>query len=86
MVAAALELRKANGNETCEDFAMIGGKRYPVKFEGYDRHTYSHLAGCLAYNFGGGPCQCGVAERAGRVFGVHIPSRDSQKAHEEPKP
>lgn len=55
-----------------DDYAMIGGTRYPIKFEGYDRHSYSHRPGCLAYNMGSGPCQCGAAERAGRWYSAHV--------------
>jgi len=50
-----------------ETYAMIDGKRYSLKFEGYDRGTYIHLPGCLAHQ-PGSCCQCGAAERAKRVY------------------
>lgn len=55
------------------DFAMIGGKRYPVKFGGYDRATYKHMPGCLALP--PSPvncCQCGAIDRATKIYTVDV--------------
>lgn len=60
------------------DYAMIGGQRYSVKFAGYDRATYRHLEGCLAFSpmypagEPGQACQCGAAERATKVYTVEV--------------
>lgn len=64
------------------NYAMIGGVRYPIKFEGYDRETYKHERGCLAYDNGprssslaGPPCQCGAMERADKWYSVKVPGQ-----------
>jgi hypothetical protein len=63
---------------------MIGGKRYPIRFAGYDQHSFSHRAGCLAHNFGPGPCQCGAHERAGRWYAVKIEPVATDPTPEKP--
>lgn len=66
---------------TKQNFAQIDGKRYPIKFAGYDRDTFKHLEGCLAYSSwhqGGEPgqcCQCGAIERAIKIYVVEVPPK-----------
>jgi hypothetical protein len=67
-----------------DDYAIIEGKRYPLKFEGYDRYTYKHLSGCLA-NTPGSCCQCGATERAKRVFVAIADERGAQPQPAEQK-
>lgn len=56
-----------------ENYAIIDGERYPVKFGGYDSDTYEHRKGCLAHGMAPGPCQCGAIDRAKRIYLVEVP-------------
>ena len=70
--------------EQNENFAMINGVRYPVKYEGVERSTYNHLSGCLYADDSRMPCQCGALERATRLYGVYVPPKsDDSKETEE---
>lgn len=56
-----------------DDFAMIDGKRYPIQFAGYDRDTYRHVEGCLAFLSERDACQCGASDRAKRFYVAELP-------------
>lgn len=60
---------------TSEDYLMLDGQRYSVKFLGYEPATYSHKTGCLAYNNSTGSCQCNAIGRASKYFGVLLPGK-----------
>lgn len=55
------------------NYAVIEGKKYPIKFVGPDANTYKHLSGCLAYRDPSGCCQCGVINRTSKIYGVYVP-------------
>jgi hypothetical protein len=63
-----------------EDYAMLNGKKYPIKAAGYEPSTYSHLDGCLYKNDRRMPCQCGALERSTIVFLAHVPYSEYTKA------
>lgn len=62
--------------------AIIDGKEYELEFAGYDRATYSHREGCLAFGNSQGPCQCGAIDRADVWYNVKLPSKESHSAGE----
>lgn len=59
---------------------IFNGATYPVEFAGYDRQTYKHARGCLAYSEhhqGGLPgacCQCAAMDRADKWFQFKVPA------------
>lgn len=54
-------------------YAVINGKRHPLRFMGYDR--YEHKPGCLA-NVPGNCCQCAAADRATMVYQADVTPKD----------
>lgn len=63
-------------NEMSGNYAMVDGKKYHLKFEGYDRATYQHRNGCLHKADSRMPCQCGAIDRATMVYGVYVTGED----------
>lgn len=57
---------------------IFNGATYPVEFAGFDRKTYKHEKGCLAYSEPGpnlvGPCQCGAIDRADKWYSFKVPA------------
>jgi len=58
-----------------DNFAIVDGKRYPLKYEGVTRGSYKHLPGCLAFNNPTSCCQCGALSRAIKIFSCEVPPK-----------
>lgn len=70
------------GNSRRENHAVVDGKNYPLEFAGYDRDTYKHLEGCLAFGNRSGPCQCGAIDRADKWYAVKVPAQRTNPEQE----
>lgn len=55
------------------DYALIAGRSYPLKFEGYDLRTYKHMEGCPAFKGERHICCCGAKDRAAKIYSVTVP-------------
>ena len=79
-----MQLVENKDYEDEETYAVIGGKKYPVRFAGRDRNTYKHAEGCMArghendIKINQPACQCGAFYRTALLFGIYVPPEDAE--------